>query len=171
ELLSAQLKMPSSEPEQFTAFTVRLVPWCQMHACTPSSPLIFTWLMTALAPSSTLMAPVPLASSPVLPLFATTTLFSMVMFGASMSSIPWTLSQLITVLGLVTGMVRVMLPPSSVSWPPGHCDRLGPVLVGPGQPQAARLAHSSGPPAVGRRRGRARLGRGHRRGGYGAARR
>src|SRR5262249_47598981 len=102
--------------------------------------------MTALAPSSTLIAPVPLASSPVLPLFATTTLFSMVTFWASMSSMPWTRSQLITAPRLVTGTVRVMLPPSSVSWPPGHCDRSGPVLVGPGQPQAAGLAHSSGPP-------------------------
>jgi hypothetical protein len=65
-------------------------------------------------------------------------LFLTVTFWAWMSSMPWMSSQLITVLGVVISMVRVMLPLLATSWPPGHCDRSGPVLVGPGQPQSAR---------------------------------
>ena len=38
----------------------------------------------------------------------------------------------------LTGHHELMLPLLAASWPPGHCDRSGPVLVGPGQPQSAR---------------------------------
>ena len=102
--------------------------------------------MIALAPSSTLISAVPLAASPSLPLFDSMTLSLTVTCWASISSMPWMFSQLITVLAAVTRMVRVRLPALVTSRCPGHCDRSGPVLADAGQPQLARLAQSFAPP-------------------------
>src|SRR5215469_17412774 len=111
------------------------VPWCQMHACTPSIPSMATWLIVALAPSCTLITPVPLAASPVAPLEHAICTLLTVTFGASMLRQPVMFSQLIDAPEVVTWMVRVALPPLTDSVSPGHWLGTGPVFAGPGQPQ------------------------------------
>jgi hypothetical protein len=107
-----------------------------------------TWLIVALAPSCTLITPVPLAASPVVPLEQAICTLLTVTFGASMLRQPVMFSQLMDAPALVTWMVRVALPLLSVSVLPGHWLVTGPVLVGPGQPQDSRWAHRYAPPCA-----------------------
>src|ERR1700730_10374619 len=118
-----------------------------MQACTASSPLIVTWSMVALAPSATKISAVPLAATPFLPLLDIIDVFLTVTLRASISSTPSIFWQLITAFAVRTSMTRRRLVPRGTSRRPGHCDRFGPVLAGPGQPQAARLAQRRAPPA------------------------
>src|SRR2546422_3574450 len=110
-----------------------------MQAWTPSIPSMATWLIVAPAPSSTLIAPVPFAPSPVLPLVQAIWTLLIVTSGAVMSRQPVMFWQLITALALATLMVRLALPLLTVSLPPGHWLATGPVLPGPGQPHVSRF--------------------------------
>jgi len=97
-----------------------------------------TWLIVALAPSCTLITPVPFAASPVVPLEQAIWTLLTVTFGASMLRQPVMFSQLMDAPALVTWMVRVALPLFTVSVPPGHWLVTGPVLIGPGHPHDSR---------------------------------
>src|SRR5689334_9138095 len=117
-----------------------------MHACTPSIPSMATWLIVALAPSWTLMTPMPLAASPVVPLEQAICTLLTLTFGASMLRQPVIFAQLMDAPALVTWMMRVALPLLTVSVPPGHWLVTGPVLAGPGHPHDSRWPQTYAPP-------------------------
>src|SRR6266568_805158 len=93
------------------------------------------------------MPAVPLAVSPCLPLLEIIVLFLTVTLLALISRYPVIFWQLMTAFGFLITMARLRPMPRGVSRCRGQRDNWGPVLAGPGQPQAARFAHRRAPPS------------------------